>query len=781
MSVRNYLPKRVARVAAMSSKEIRVRAAQEFFKRWDFARSKIAIQTRGRAGSAPFANRGRFFFQRDDVPGILQQLRASVPEAPARIIADADRILDHKFDLLGYSELDYGKEIDWHRDAVHGKSSPRVAWFRVPYLDFERVGDHKVIWELSRHQHLVTLAKACRLTGNGCYAGELFAQWYHWRKQNPFPIGINWASSLEVAFRTLSWLWVWHLVEGTDGVPPRFASDLHRALMQSGRYIERYLSTYFAPNTHLLGEAVALFFVGTLAPASSSVLRWQQLGWKIILEQAERQVLADGMHFEQSTYYHVYALDFFLHARILADMNGIAVPPALDDKIEKMLDALCTLSGAGPLPQFGDDDGGRVFDSRRNQRSHMLDPLAIGAVLFRRSDFKRAARRASEEMVWLLGTNAAKTFASLREVQPDAKSSALKASGIYVMCSGSPSPQQLVIDAGPQGFGWAGHGHADALSLQLSADGKPILIDPGTATYVDVSGERSRFRETGCHNTVQIDGVSQAVPAAPFKWTYLAHANVDRWLTGETCDLFAGSHLGYSRLPTPVVHRRFVFHFKEHFWLVRDVLQGTGTHQADICWSFAPGRLCTIRDGVRFAGDDGARLTAVFAASAELGRDISQGWYSPRYGSKEPVPVFRVGAKSPLPLECATVLIPGFHGEAFLNAIQPEAGAGKGERSPVSITAYKLSVDDTTHEFFFSDCPGEWSIAGYTSDARFVHSFSNSADDCVQYVLCDGSYLAAGKRRLFASESQVAMHEWSRPSMLPVLGDSSVEEVVWTD
>ena len=59
-----------------------------------------------------------------------------------------------------------GLEIDWHCDRVHGKRAPRKPWFRMKYLDFAEVGDSKVTWELNRHQHLVTLAKAYRLTGD---------------------------------------------------------------------------------------------------------------------------------------------------------------------------------------------------------------------------------------------------------------------------------------------------------------------------------------------------------------------------------------------------------------------------------------------------------------------------------------------------------------------------------------------------------------------------------------------------------------------------------------
>ena len=59
---------------------------------------------------------------------------------------------------------------------------------------------------MSRHQHFVTLAKAFRLNGDVKFAQEIFSQWQDWHAQNPYPIGINWASSLEVAFRCLSWM-----------------------------------------------------------------------------------------------------------------------------------------------------------------------------------------------------------------------------------------------------------------------------------------------------------------------------------------------------------------------------------------------------------------------------------------------------------------------------------------------------------------------------------------------------------------------------------------------
>ncbi len=281
-----------------------------------------------------------------------------------------------------------------------GRRSSRGSKFH--FSTFAIVGDHKVTWELNRHQHLAVLAKAWLLTKDDKYLCELIAQWRSWSKSNPYPLGINWGSTLEVAFRSLSWIWIDCLL-ANEPAYQEFRAELLPALAFHGRYIERYLSTYFSPNTHLLGEALALFFIGTLYPQFPSASSWRVHGWSILLHEAQRQVRPDGVYFEQSLYYHVYALDFFLHARLLAASNGIGVPAAYDEVVRRMLDVVEALAQAGPAEGFGDDDGGRLFNPRRNRVEHMTDPLALGAVLYDR-DFPAA--RLTGESIWLFGEGA---------------------------------------------------------------------------------------------------------------------------------------------------------------------------------------------------------------------------------------------------------------------------------------------------------------------------------------------------------------------------------------
>lgn len=739
---------RYRRAVAMSPKELADRLRQLAIARLDFLRYRVGGSFERYPGvSAAARPEPHFFFSADAHTQLCSRLRDFFPKESDQIIERAERICKHRFDLLGYRDLDYGPEIDWHCDLVHGKRAPRKPWFQIRYLDFTEVGDSKVTWELNRHQHLVTLAKAFRLTGEEKFATELFRQWKHWHRENPYPIGINWASSLEVAFRSLSWLWMYFLMSGSAAMPAGFRSDLCRSLAVSGRHIECYLSTYFSPNTHLLGEGTALFFIGTLCPELRQSERWQARGWEIVQHEAHRQVRSDGLHFEQSIYYHVYALDFFLHAAVLASLNGIAIPAEFDRTLERMLEALCILGRSGPTPSLGDDDGGRVFDPQRNRSLHLLDPLATGAILFGRGDFKSVAVGSREETLWLLGEAGMREFDQLTAVPPARNSTSFRSSGLYAM-AGSDLERQLVVDAGPQGADTAGHGHADALSITASSGGRPLLIDPGTYEYVGRDSERYRFRGSKAHNTLVVDGLDQSEPKGPFSWVSLPNVHAEGWINGATFDLFVGSHDGYTRLADPVVHRRFVFSHKSGFWLVRDQALGRGKHQLDLYWHINPELLPS--DPTR------ARLTTFRGAGAGLSIlvDENHGWspdilsedWSPVYGRKERHNVLHFGTVANLPAEFVTVLLPWTgikSGVGSLTRIGPPS-------AEESVVGYRFkTAEEERHIFFGQGKP--WTLFPWSTDAEFLYSGQSQDQTHRTVICCNASYVEAGGRKIISS------------------------------
>jgi hypothetical protein len=724
------------RLTSMNRAEFADRVRQQVMVRTDALRSRAGFQF-GESAADGIGAKPKFFFSPESVSSLTALLKKRFPDEVESTLRRAQRICEHRFDLLGYEDLNYGAQIDWHSDLVHKKRASRKPWFQIHYLDFDEVGDSKVTWELNRHQHFVTLAKAYRLTGDERFAREIFDEWRHWHGENPYPIGINWASSLEVAFRSLSWIWTYFLLSDAPVMPSGFHQEWLRSLSISGRHMECYLSTYFSPNTHLLGEAVALFFIGTMCPELPSARRWQQLGWRIVTQEAERQVQEDGLHFEQSTYYHVYALDFFLHAGILANANDIPVPPSFDVTLEKMLEALRLLTRVGVPPRFGDDDGGRLFDPRRNRPEHMTDPLATGAVLFGRSDFKAVAGGPREETLWLLREQGVEEFDRLPVQTSDHGSTALQSGGLYFMTSPN---QQLVIDAGPQGAATAGHGHADALSICMNANGSPLLIDPGACEYV--GEERRLFRSTAFHNTLTVDGKGQAQPKGPFSWSRLAQVRSEGWITGRSFDLFVGSHDGYR----PAIHRRWVFSLKSKFSLVRDLVLGDGEHALDLFWHLNPALSAKEDLFVDHDGRHGLRIQG--AEGHNWRRDVEKGWWSPVYGKKEPASVLHFGTVAKLPAEFVTLLVPVSGVPTKIGRLEAVAAPGAARAQ-----AYRYETADDTHMMVFGDREKPWTVSGWESDAEFMYWGRERATGWGNLILCNATFLDAEGKRVISSRS----------------------------
>ena len=746
---------KLRRVGDMGWNELQTRARQELNKQLDISMHRAGLLSRVEGGSRRPSASSQFFFSGNDVPRLARLLREHLPDEVEKIMSDADDICVHRFRLLGYEALDYGPEIDWHLDAVHGKKAPLKPWYKVPFMDFLIVGDHKVTWELNRHQHLVTLAKAWALSQKEHYVTELVRQWYAWRDANPFAMGINWASSLEVSLRSLSWLWVYFLLSGCSAVPADFETDLLSALALNGNFIERYLSTYFSPNTHLIGEAVGLLFIGILCPRLRGAERWRSRGWNILLREAEHQVTVDGVHFEQALHYHVYALDLFLHARTLAARNQLDIPGTFDGTIKRMLEVLRVLSQAGPAHTFGDDDGGRLFNPQRNRNEHLSDPLVLGATLFGQSDLIGAAS-CTEEAIWLFGKLALGVCAASPD-PPKLKPACFEDAGIYVLAS-EPGAQQLVMDAGSLGIGTAGHAHADGLSVTVSFAGRQWLVDSGTCCYMGPTDERDAFRGTRAHNTVVVDGLDQAVPDGPFSWRSIPEVKVEEWISGETCSLLTARHNGFSRLDDPVVHRRSVFHVHGCFWLIQDFLDGRERHNAEILWHFASDVSLTRKQRTFIASfpqaDGNSRLAILTTHDSSWSCHSDWANISPAYGKKERAPLIRVIGHLQLPAESATLIVPLIHSSEAPGKLERLNEAGS-----QLVHGYKYVSHNTADFIFIATGGAPWVLGPWSSDAKIIY-FKLEDGTLTSFVLCAGSFVRVAGTTGLSSPRRIERFEW---------------------
>lgn len=121
--------------------------------------------------------------------------------------------------------------------------------------------------------------------------------------------------------------------------------------------------------------------------------------------------------------------------------------------------------------------------------------------------------------------------------------------GLYVYKS---KRIHLVVRCGPNGQnGNGGHAHNDQLSIVLSVDGEPVLVDSGTYLYTPAPEKRNLFRSTAMHNTLAVEGKEQNSwlegTVGLFSMKDQARASVRE----VNRDRFIGEHTGFG-----VPHRR---------------------------------------------------------------------------------------------------------------------------------------------------------------------------------------------------------------------------------
>jgi hypothetical protein len=553
-----------------------------------------AISTNGEAESGPrYAPSGRVW---PEGGGNIGEALAARRE---RLVAQADAIADGRLSFFDLDDCRVGLPVNWNCDHKHGVAAPMGFAPGIDYRDFAATGDCKFVWEPSRHHQMVVLGRAYRVTGDVRYARAAVEQIATWLDQCPYGVGMQWRSPLELGIRLINWTWTVDLIRDSGLVTGDFRTRLLGSIHRHAWEIDRKYSRGSSVNNHLVGEAAGVFVAASCFRHLRGADRWRARSRRILEREILRQTYADGCTREQALGYHMFVLQFFTIAGLAARWGGEDFSPAYWQRLEKMYGFLGALAEGGlRLPVFGDADDGYVLDLGGADPRDARAWLAVGAVLFGRSDFKAWAGGLSEPAFWLLGPDAQKAFDA---IEPAGEESAMQSrafadSGHYLLQSAAgPAPVSVLFDCGNLGMGpLAAHGHADALAFTLRLGGRDVLVDPGMYDYFTYPEWRRYFRGTRAHNTVAIDGQDQSEMLGPFLWGRKARARLLEWSPTPAGGVVAGEHDGYAHGPAPVVHRRRLdVNAANGILRVEDTLESGGSHDVEAFFHLAED--CDVR------------------------------------------------------------------------------------------------------------------------------------------------------------------------------------------
>jgi len=484
-----------------------------------------------------------------------------------------------------------------------------------------------------------------------------------WIADNPPSIGIHWTSPLAMGIRLINWCWTLFVLRTSDVLTrPGFATIME-SVHDQAEHILRYRSRYSSANNHLIGEAAGLAMVGMCFPFLRGSGEWKRVGLKILREELAKQILPDGGSAEQANHYLLEVLEYNLLVWRLADLCGEAVPPVWPERLSASADFLVAMLDAqGRVKPIGDSDDGRGLQLDDDPNASQARSLLVSAaLLLSRPELKAVAGDWDETNHWLFGEEGRQAYQALPVSTPPPPTSRLFPQSGYAVCAAGDTT--AVLDFGPLGYlTTAAHGHADALSLLITLDGRPVLVDPGTYAYGDGGDWRRYFRSTLAHNTIAIDGLDQSQMWGTFLWGRKAQARLLSWQSNGDTDYLCAEHDGYAR--RGVHHRRHLLFQKPDLIVVKDEILGGSRHQLAQTWHFAPGASASpaLADGGWQIRDCGARLWVWLLDTTDLsvswveGREAPlQGWVSPGYGQKIAAPVLCLEGERSLPVRLTTV------------------------------------------------------------------------------------------------------------------------------
>lgn len=496
-------------------------------------------------------------------------------------------------------------------------------------------------YDLNRHDFLLTLLKAWKITHDPSYAQAFDRLIRDWTIHNPLPKKgskrghliyktlrvptkmLDWRDFGEVIWRPLEvgirmgevWPQVFYGFQQSEEFTPAARLLMLSSIAVQADYLAKYHTEH---HNHAIFELVGLARVGLSFPEFKKTDEWFNEARKDMLSVMKWIVYPDGISKEISTGYHIAVLKLFKEFKSLLKRASINVGTSYKQTLERMYNYVAySMQPNGRIPLNGDSD-------LQNVRSLILK----GGKHFQRADWR-----------WIATNGKAGS-------RPRTLSKTFPWAGINIIRDGwSKKAQWSYFDTGPYG---TAHQHRDKLHLSVAAYGRRLLVDGGRYTYenyfsFDPKTWRGYFRSSFSHNVIIIDGggqnAGQYIASKPMR------AEEDYVNKDEFYYVRGAFTKGFHDVKGKAIHTRAVLYKRGDYWIVVDHIKTDHPRKVKALWHYAP--TCDVKiDGIETVSTDAGKGNLRIIPSNNLSwqvnlvkgqvKPIKQGWFSPEMGTKLP-------------------------------------------------------------------------------------------------------------------------------------------------
>ena len=393
-------------------------------------------------------------------------------------------------------------------------------WTELDEFDNE-IGDIKIIWEPSRMNWVLDLARAYAVTNNSLYLHTVNKWLSEWSDQNPLNIGPNWKCGQETSIRLMKFLSAALILK--QYTTPN--DELVELVKQHLNRIQPNIRYAIAQdNNHGTSEAAALFIgaswllrVKPTSENSGQWTAWKKHGRRTIAERLNYLVAQDGTFSQKSVNYHRVVVDTV--SWTLVHMHELEEPSFGESTLTRMK-ALALwqfkmmVGKNGELPNFGSNDGAMLEILHNcDYRDFRPSTQLAFAILFRKRVFEEGPWDEPLHWYW---PNA---FTELKLEKPNLPEAEVLDSQ-YVILRKNDAVVFCVVPNDrfrPSS--------CDAFHVDLWVNGENVLCDQGTYSYN--AGELTeKFKSVASHNTVQFGNHEQMPKLGRFLYANWLNAHL---------------------------------------------------------------------------------------------------------------------------------------------------------------------------------------------------------------------------------------------------------------